>query len=96
VGEAPRIPRQSAHGGGKVVNPNHRLPLPPVDIPGSHFHYRLSRRQGLVQPEGLIDEKSQRPIGNRKILANIYFMFIYSLYVYVSSSCQMARFIYPD
>jgi len=26
--EAPRISRQSAHEGGKVVSPKHRLPLP--------------------------------------------------------------------
>ena len=30
--EAPRISRQSAHEGGKVVNPTHRPPLPPGDI----------------------------------------------------------------
>ena len=27
--EAARIPRQSAHEGGKVVSPTHRPPLPP-------------------------------------------------------------------
>jgi hypothetical protein len=33
--EAPRISRQSAHGGGKVVSPTHRPSLPPginVDV----------------------------------------------------------------
>jgi hypothetical protein len=35
--EAPRISRQSAHDGGKVVSPMHRLSLPPGKIPGTHF-----------------------------------------------------------
>jgi hypothetical protein len=29
--------RQSAHEDGKVVSPTHRPPLPPGDIPGTHF-----------------------------------------------------------
>jgi len=35
--EAPRISRQSAPEGGRVVSPTHGPPLPPGDIPGSHF-----------------------------------------------------------
>ena len=35
--EAPIIPRQSAHEGGKVVSPTHRPPLPLGDIPGTRF-----------------------------------------------------------
>jgi len=35
--EAPRISRQSAHEGVKVVSPTHRLPLPPGDNPDTHF-----------------------------------------------------------
>jgi len=31
-----QISIQSAHVGGKVVNPTHRPPLPPGNIPGSH------------------------------------------------------------
>jgi hypothetical protein len=35
--EAPRISRQSAHEGGKVVSPTHRPSLPPEKIPCTHF-----------------------------------------------------------
>jgi len=43
--EAPIISRKLAHGGGKVVSLMHQLPLPPGDIPGTHFCLRLSRLQ---------------------------------------------------
>jgi len=33
----PQISRQSAQKGGKVVSPTHRPPLPPGNIPGTHF-----------------------------------------------------------
>jgi hypothetical protein len=33
----PDLLRQSAHEGGKVVSPTHRPPLPPGNIPGTHF-----------------------------------------------------------
>jgi len=36
-GRGSQISRQSAHGGGKVVSPTHRPPLPPWNIPGTHF-----------------------------------------------------------
>jgi len=36
-GSGSQISRQSAHEGGKIVNPTHRLPLPPGNIPGTHF-----------------------------------------------------------
>jgi hypothetical protein len=32
-----QISTQSTHEGGKVVNPTHRPPLPPGNIPGTHF-----------------------------------------------------------
>jgi hypothetical protein len=35
------------------VRPTHRSPLPPGNIPGSHFCYRLSRLQDLSAAEGL-------------------------------------------
>jgi len=43
-GQAVRVPggskisRHSAHKGGKVVSPTHRPPLPPGNIPGTHFY----------------------------------------------------------
>ena len=39
--EAPTISRQYAHEGGKIVNPKHRPPLPPENIPGTHICYRI-------------------------------------------------------
>jgi len=41
-----QISRQSVHEGGKVVSPTHRPPLPPGNIPGTHFCERLSQPQG--------------------------------------------------
>jgi hypothetical protein len=41
-----QILRQSAHECGKVVSPTHRPPLPPENIPGSHFCKKLNRPQG--------------------------------------------------
>jgi len=32
-----QISRQSAPEGGKVISPTHRPPLPPGNIPGTHF-----------------------------------------------------------
>jgi len=36
-GWSSQISRQSAHEGGKVVSPTRRPPLPPGNIPGTHF-----------------------------------------------------------
>jgi hypothetical protein len=44
-GSCAQILRQLAHEGGKVVSPTHRPPLPPWNIPGIHFCYRLSQPQ---------------------------------------------------
>ena len=33
-----QISGQAAHEGGKVVSPTHRPPLPPRDIPSTHFY----------------------------------------------------------
>jgi len=32
-----RLPDFKTHEGGKVVSPTHRPPLPPGNIPGTHF-----------------------------------------------------------
>ena len=37
--------RQSAHEDSKVVSLMHRPPLPPLNIPGTHFCYKLSQPQ---------------------------------------------------
>ena len=34
-----------AQDGGKVISLTHRPPLPPGNIPGTHFYQRLSRPQ---------------------------------------------------
>jgi len=62
-----QISRQSAHEGGKVVSPMHRLPLPPQEI----FLVLISFRgwvdpRAIVRPEGLCQMKnSNDTIGNR-------------------------------
>ena len=38
VGLGSRFPRNSAHEGGEVVSLKHRPPLPPENMPGTHFH----------------------------------------------------------
>jgi hypothetical protein len=43
---APRFSWHSAHEGGKVVSLMHRPPLPPGNVPGTHFHQGLSWPQG--------------------------------------------------
>jgi hypothetical protein len=58
--EAPRISRQSAHEGGKVVSPTHRPPLSPGNIPVTRLS--LSRPQGHSAAGGI---KSNDFIGNQ-------------------------------
>ena len=36
----------TAQDGGKVASVTHRRPLPPENVPGTHFCYRLRRPQG--------------------------------------------------
>jgi hypothetical protein len=60
-----QILRQSAHEGGKVVNPTHRPLLPPGNIPGTHFCWRLSRPQGHSATRRIMSmKKSSDTIGN--------------------------------
>jgi len=61
-----QISRQSAHEGGKVVSPMHRPPLPPGNIPGTHFCYRLSQPQSHSTAGRIMSMKnSNDTIGNR-------------------------------
>ena len=46
AGSGSQISRQSTHEGGKVASPEHRPPLHPGNIPGTHSCYRLSQTQG--------------------------------------------------
>jgi len=61
-----QISRQSAHEGGKVLSPTHRPPLPPGNIPGTHFCWRLSQNQGHSAAGRIVSMKnSSDTIGNR-------------------------------
>ena len=73
-GQSPRVPgargsqisRQSAHEGGKFVSPTHRPPLPPENIPGTHFCWRLSSPQGHTAAGRIMSVKNNNDtIGNR-------------------------------
>jgi len=65
-GRGSQISRQSAYEGGKVVSPKHRPPLPPGNIPGTHFCYRLSQPQGHSAAGRIMSMKnSNDTIGNR-------------------------------
>jgi len=47
-----------------VVNPTHRPPFPPGNIPGTHFCKRLIRSQGHSEAEGLCQWKiPMKPLG---------------------------------
>ena len=61
-----QISWQSAQEGGKVVSPMHRPPLPPGNIPGTHFCWRLSRSQGNSAAGRIMSLKnSKNTIGNQ-------------------------------
>jgi hypothetical protein len=65
-GRGSQISRQSAHEGGKVVSPMHRPPLPPENIPCTHFCYRLSRPQGHSASGRIMSMKNYNdPLGTR-------------------------------
>jgi hypothetical protein len=57
--EAPRISTQSAQECCKSVSPTHRPPLPPGDIPGTQFCYKLSRPQDHSVARRTVNEESQ-------------------------------------
>jgi hypothetical protein len=54
--ESPRMSRESAHEGGKVVSLTHLPPLSPGGNHGNHFCLRLSRTQGHVAA-GMINSR---------------------------------------
>ena len=73
-GYAQRVPegwvsetsRLSAHVGVKVVSRTHWPPLPPGNIPGTHFCWRLSRPQGHSAAGRIMSMKNSSDIiGNR-------------------------------
>jgi len=65
-GRGSQISRQSSHEVGKVVSPTHRPPLPPGNIPGTHFCWRLSQPQGHSAAGRITSMKiSSYTIGNR-------------------------------
>jgi len=64
--EAPKIPRQSTHEGGKVVSLTHWPPLPPEDIRGTHFNHTLSLPQRHGAAGSIKSMKNRNDlIGNR-------------------------------
>ena len=64
-GSGSQTARQSAHEGCKVVSPKHRPRLPPGNIPGIHFCYRLSQRQSHSAAGRIMSMKnSNDTIGN--------------------------------
>jgi hypothetical protein len=61
-----QISRKSAHEGGKVVSPMHRPSLPPGNILGTHFCYRLSQPQSHIAAGKIMTIKNLiETIGNR-------------------------------
>jgi len=61
-----QISRQSAHEGGKVVSPIHRPPLPPRNIPGTHFCYKLSQSQGHSAAGRIMSMKKSNDINRNR------------------------------
>jgi hypothetical protein len=67
VFEFSKISRHSAHEGGKVVSPTHRLPLPPQEIPLVLISVKgFVDPRAIIRPEGLRQRKnSNNTIGNQ-------------------------------
>jgi hypothetical protein len=60
----------SRHEGGKFVNPTHRPPLPPGNIPGTRLRYRLSQLQGYSAAGRTMSMKNSNDnIQNRTLAA---------------------------
>jgi hypothetical protein len=60
-----QISRQSTHESGKFVSPTHRLPLPPGNIPGTHFCYRMGQHSGHSEAGRIMSMKNSiDTIGN--------------------------------
>ena len=64
-GRGSQFLRQSALEGGKVVSPTHRQPLPPGNIPDTHFCLSLSQPQGHNAAGRNMSMKNSDTIGNR-------------------------------
>jgi len=59
------ISRQLAQEGHKVVSPTHWPPVPPGNIPGTHFCWRMSQPQGHWAAGRIMSmKKSNDTIGN--------------------------------
>ena len=76
VGWGFQISRQSAHEGGKIVSCTHRPPLPPRNIPGTHFcwgtqwcrwlrHCATSRKVAGSIPDGVIGIFNRHNLSSR-------------------------------
>jgi len=59
------ISRQSTNESGKFISHTHRPPLPPENIPGTHFCWRLSQPQGHSVVGRITSVKNYSDIGNR-------------------------------
>jgi len=75
-----KISRQSAHESGKFVNPTHRPPLPPGNIPGTHFCLRPNQHQGLSATGRIMSMKnSNDTICNRPATFRLVARYVASL-----------------
>jgi len=71
--EPPRISRQSALEGSKVVSPTHRAPIPPTGIRGTLFCWGLSRPQCLSAAGKIKSIKNPNiPTGIESAISGLY------------------------